>query len=150
MRCPRCGSEDVIATERPNEFLCMECHANIKPKRPQGSAVNASRQAPVEDGKSSDGKPKELAHVSIVLAVIALLVSWIQFGSVFGAVFSVIALSIAYISSVRIKRGEADGKNQTLASLIIGAIALTISVIVTVCSAMNYMSMYNSYKGVVE
>lgn len=90
--------------------------------------------------------PREVSVAAFVLSIIALLVSWIQFGSFLGVVFSIFGVIFSYLSLAKIKRGEAGGKGITITAMIIGIIALVISIIVSGLTAMHWMSIYDEYK----
>ena len=68
---------------------------------------------------------------ALAVGIIALLVSWIPF---LGLILALVALVLGVVGLRKASRGQATNKNQAVAGVVTGGIALLIGVVVTAAS----------------
>ena len=69
---------------------------------------------------------------ALVLGILALFASWIP---IFGLVLPVLAVIFGVVGMRKVRRGEATNREMALAGVILGAIALVISLLATLIGA---------------
>ena len=78
-----------------------------------------------EEGEKGSG----FAIASLVLGIISILLGWIPF---VGWILVILALVFGILALIKIKKGEASGKNMAIAGLILGGISILFAIMMGV------------------
>jgi hypothetical protein len=70
----------------------------------------------------------DLGIGSLVLGIIALLLSWLPFG---GLILGICAVATGVAARKRVKRGEADNNRVTVAGIVLGTVAIIIGGVIS-------------------
>jgi Domain of unknown function (DUF4190) len=81
------------------------------------------------------GPHNGLGIAALVIAIVGLLISWIPFFGLFGAVLGVVAIVLGFVGRGRAKRGEANNGGIALAGILLGILAIVVAIAATVISA---------------
>lgn len=82
------------------------------------------------------GQPRNgLGIAALVVGIISLLVAWIPFIGLAGALGGIIAIILGVMGLGRVRRGEATNRGMNIAGIVLGAIALILGIVTTVAGA---------------
>ncbi len=84
------------------------------------------------------GPHNGLGIAALVIAIVGLLISWIPFFGLFGAVLGIVAIIVGFVGRGRAKRGEANNGGVALAGILLGVLAIVVAIAATVITSLFF------------
>jgi hypothetical protein len=73
-----------------------------------------------------------MALAALIIGILSLLIAWIPFIGILGAIGGLIALILGFVARGRIKRNATGGNGMAITGIVTGAIALVAGIALTV------------------
>lgn len=100
-----------------------------------GTVPGAASAYPGAPGASETPAPsKGFAIAALVLGILGILNFWIPFVNAVAIVFGILALIFGIIAVSRVKKGTASGKGMGIAGIVLGALSIVLSIVISVVS----------------
>jgi hypothetical protein len=137
------------------------------PYTDHGSPAAPSAGAPYAGGPTPPGQPpapgpygppqprpaaerKGLAITALVLGIVALLGCWIPFLNVISIVIALVGVVLGIVGAVKASKGTAGGKVMAIVGTALSALAIVLSIVISVATASFFTSTYEEQSAVVE